>query len=124
MTRTLQPLTRLSGLVAAALLSTFLAAGAAGTAYAADLPRLPQPVVLSQGTDSPGAVKFDHGTHVDAAKPRCTGCHPGEFGILGRSAEKKAKTVTHARMEKGEACGACHGKQAFAFEDCTMCHAE
>jgi c(7)-type cytochrome triheme protein len=103
----------------------FLVAGSlAGTALADTLPRLPRPVLLPQGTDSPGAVKFDHASHVDAAKPRCASCHPALFGILGRSTEKKPKSVTHARMEKGEACGACHGKQAFAFEDCTMCHAQ
>jgi c(7)-type cytochrome triheme protein len=95
----------------------------AGAALA-DLPRLPPALQLPQGADSPGVVKFDHGTHVDAAKPACTTCHPGEFSILGRSAEKKAKAVTHERMEKGESCGACHGKQAFNFEDCTMCHAQ
>jgi c(7)-type cytochrome triheme protein len=96
----------------------------AGAALATDLPRLPPPVQLPVGGESPGAVKFDHSTHVDAASPRCTGCHPGEFSILGRSTEQKPKAVTHARMEKGEACGACHGKQAFNFEDCTMCHAQ
>ena len=39
------------------------------------------------------------------------------------SATKRVKAVTHAAMEKGESCGACHGKQAFNFDDCTMCHA-
>ena len=96
----------------------------AGAALASDLPRLPVPVQLPTGAESPGAVKFDHSTHVDAARPACTGCHPGQFSILGRSAEQKAKPITHARMEKGEACGACHGKTAFGLEDCTMCHAQ
>jgi c(7)-type cytochrome triheme protein len=27
-------------------------------------------------------------------------------------------------MEKGQSCGACHGKQAFGFDDCEMCHAQ
>jgi c(7)-type cytochrome triheme protein len=108
-------------LIRTAALAALLVAGAA---LANDLPRLPAPVQLPAGVESPGLVKFDHATHVDSAKPRCLGCHATEFGILGRSAEQKAKPVTHARMEKGEACGACHGKTAFDFQDCTMCHAQ
>lgn len=93
-------------------------------ALAADMPKLPQPVAMPQTGDSPGVVKFDHASHVDSAKPSCATCHPGNFSILGRSSERKAEAVTHARMEKGESCGACHGKAAFNFEDCTMCHAQ
>ena len=95
-----------------------------GTALADNLPRLPQPLPLQQSVDSPGVVTFRHDTHVDAAKPACTTCHPRLFSILGRSAEKRVRIVKHDAMEKGEACGACHGKKAFAFEDCTMCHAQ
>ena len=94
-----------------------------GAALADDLPRLPGKLVLPQGGESPGAVTFNHDMHVDTAKPTCVGCHPTLFSILGRSATKRVKVVTHAAMEKGESCGACHGKQAFNFEDCTMCHA-
>jgi c(7)-type cytochrome triheme protein len=104
--------------------ATLAALLVAGAALANDLPRLPSPVQLPSGVESPGLVKFDHSTHVDAAKPSCLGCHPTRFGILGRSAEQKPKAITHARMEKGEACGACHGKTAFDFQDCTMCHAQ
>ena len=33
--------------------------------------------------------------------------------------------ITHAAMEQqGDACGGCHGKAAFGFQDCTMCHAQ
>jgi len=95
-----------------------------GTALATGLPRLPPALQLPSGAESPGAVKFDHATHVDSARPSCITCHPGQFSILGRSAEKKQRAITHARMEKGEACGACHGKAAFDFQDCTMCHAQ
>jgi c(7)-type cytochrome triheme protein len=112
------------------LLGTLLAAGlGAGAALAADLPRLPQPVQLPQGDGSPGAVRFDHGTHVDASAPGCVGCHPGRFSILGRSQGAAAKgvlpvrKVTHDAMEAGASCGSCHGKEAFGFDDCTMCHA-
>jgi c(7)-type cytochrome triheme protein len=89
-----------------------------------DLPRLPKPLQLAQSKDSPGLVKFDHGSHVDYAKPACASCHPRLFGILGRSAQaRQERMITHATMEKGAACGACHGKAAFNFDDCTMCHA-
>jgi len=25
-------------------------------------------------------------------------------------------------MTKGAACGSCHGRKAFGFDDCTLCH--
>ena len=95
-----------------------------GSAFAADLPRLPHALQLPQGGESPGVVTFNHDMHVDTAKlaGSCTTCHPAAFSILGRSATKKVTAITHDGMKKGEACGACHGKQAFNFEDCTMCH--
>jgi c(7)-type cytochrome triheme protein len=95
-----------------------------GAALAENLPRLPQPLLLPQSGESPGVVTFRHDSHVDAAKPACTTCHPRLFSILGRSAEKRVRTVKHDAMEQGESCGACHGKKAFNFEDCTMCHAQ
>jgi c(7)-type cytochrome triheme protein len=110
-----------------------LAAAAAPAARAGDaLPRLPKAIELPQGKESVGKVTFNHDTHVDAAKPACLGCHPRAFSILGRSAAAKgaaappARPITHERMEKGEACGQCHGKgkAAFEFEDnCENCHA-
>jgi c(7)-type cytochrome triheme protein len=101
-------------------LSTLLLAG--GVALA-DLPRLPGELALPRSPDSPGLVAFRHESHVDEARPRCTGCHPQRFGILGQAAEARRPAVTHAAMEKGQACGACHGQEAFGFDDCTMCHA-
>jgi c(7)-type cytochrome triheme protein len=89
----------------------------------ADLPRLPPALKLAQSGDSPGVVTFNHDMHVETAKPACLACHPVQFGILGRSAAKGRPAVTHAAMEKGQSCGVCHGKTAFAFDDCTMCHA-
>jgi c(7)-type cytochrome triheme protein len=97
---------------------------AGGPALAGDLPRLPQALPLAQSKDSPGVVTFRHDSHVDAKKPSCATCHPKRFSILGRSADKAPAHVKHAAMEKGEACGGCHGKAAFGFEDCTMCHAQ
>jgi c(7)-type cytochrome triheme protein len=97
---------------------------AAAPVMADDLPRLPAARKLPQTGDSPGVVTFDHEMHVDPAKPACLSCHPRLFSILGRSAATRERTIRHAAMEKGEACGACHGKHAFGFEDCTMCHAK
>ncbi len=94
----------------------------AGAAAAKDLPHLPGALKLPQGGDSPGVVTFNHDMHLDSAKPSCVGCHSARFSIMGRSAAAKRPAITHATMEKGAACGACHGKAAFNFEDCTMCH--
>ncbi len=94
----------------------------AGSALARELPKLPAALALPQSPDSPGVVTFNHDMHVDGAKPDCIACHPRHFGILGRSAARKGPAITHATMEKGGACGVCHGKKAFNFEDCSMCH--
>jgi len=90
----------------------------------AELPRLPQELKMPKGGDSPGQVVFRHDSHVDAAKPSCVPCHPQRFSILGKTAEEKRPALTHATMEKGQACGACHGKAAFDFKDCENCHAK
>jgi c(7)-type cytochrome triheme protein len=96
----------------------------AGPALAADkLPRLPVALTFPQTGDSPGVVTFNHDMHVDSAKPSCLSCHPEGFSILGRSiSTTKRAPITHKAMEKGGACGSCHGKTAFNFDDCTMCH--
>ncbi len=94
-------------------------------ARAADLPRLPKALNLPMGEDSPGQVTFNHDSHVDAAKPSCTSCHPRPFPMLKGSALPKG-ALTHEKMDKGQDCGACHskGKSAFEFEDnCENCHA-
>ena len=103
---------------------TLLSLGAAvltsSLAFAA-LPKLPAALPLPQTGDSPGVVTFNHESHVDAARPDCTACHPKLFKILKRTARTP---ITHDRMTKeGQQCGACHGKTSFGFEDdCTMCH--
>jgi len=96
----------------------------AGGVALAELPRLPRDLPLVKSADSPGVVVFRHESHVDEARPACIACHPQRFSILGKAGEERRPAVTHAAMEKGQACGACHGKGAFGFEDCTMCHAQ
>jgi c(7)-type cytochrome triheme protein len=93
-------------------------------AAVADLPRLPKDLQLVRGADSPGQVVFRHDSHVDGARPDCVTCHPRRFSILGRSGGEPRPAITHAAMEKGQACGACHGKEAFGLDECGNCHAE
>jgi len=103
--------------IAAVLLGT-------GLALAYDLPRLPGDLTLKRGEGSPGQVTFSHSSHVDAAKPACLSCHPERFSMLGASSTEKRPAITHDRMGAGRDCGACHGKEAFGLDDCTMCHAK
>jgi c(7)-type cytochrome triheme protein len=97
---------------------------AVAAARAGDLPRLPKALSLPAGEDSPGQVIFNHDSHVDSAKPSCVACHPRLFPMLKGSALPKG-AITHDKMEKGQLCGACHGKgkTAFEFDDnCENCH--
>lgn len=107
-----------------AFLVVVLAALAIGGVAAAQdrLPKLPQAYTLPQTGDSPGAVTFNHASHVDPAAPNCTSCHPALFKILKPGAARDGKAITHDSMTKGGSCGACHGRRAFGFDDCTMCH--
>jgi len=97
---------------------------AAAPAIAQTLPKLPPDLTLPQSPDSPGKVVFSHQNHVGfQAKPDCTACHPRLAPILKPAAQAKRSPITHAKMEKGQACGACHnGKDAHGFEDCATCH--
>jgi c(7)-type cytochrome triheme protein len=91
---------------------------------AGSLPRLPQDKALPQGDGSPGVVTFSHVSHVDAARPDCTTCHPALFPIVKRTASSAAPAaIRHADMEKGKGCGSCHdGKSAHGLDDCGTCH--
>ncbi len=94
-----------------------------GAAIGQDLPKLPDALTLPQSGDSPGKVTFLHVSHL-GDRPNCTACHPKLFSIMKPAAGKPAadRKITHANMEKGRQCGACHGKTAFGFDDCTACH--
>jgi c(7)-type cytochrome triheme protein len=102
------------------LVVTVLAAGAAA---AQNMPKLPADIALQQSGDSPGKVVFSHQSHVSyQAKPDCTVCHPKLAPIVKAPKGAKRTPITHAAMLKGQACGACHGKDAHNFDDCTTCH--
>jgi c(7)-type cytochrome triheme protein len=100
-----------------------LAIAAVAGAGAQDMPKLPDGLAIAKSADSPGQVTFNHFTHVDAAKPDCTVCHPTPYSILGSKGGTRA-AMKHENFGKGEQCGSCHnGKKAFALEDdCTNCH--
>jgi c(7)-type cytochrome triheme protein len=94
----------------------------AGLGFAQNMPKLPPDLALTQTGDSPGKVVFSHQNHVGfQAKADCTACHPKLAPILKQKASARP-AITHQRMEKGQACGACHGKTAHGFDDCTTCH--
>jgi len=113
-----------SALRCAAVALIVAALGLAATAAAqSKLPKLPGPYTFAQTGDSPGKVTFNHVSHVDEAAPSCTSCHPKAFSILKAGATADGKPITHAAMDKGASCGACHnGKKSFGFDDCTLCH--
>jgi c(7)-type cytochrome triheme protein len=102
--------------VAAAVLAT-------GAVAAQNMPKLPVDITLQQSGDSPGKVTFSHTNHLSfQAKPDCTVCHPKLAPITKAPKGTRRAPTTHAAMLKGEACGACHGKTAHNFDDCTTCH--
>jgi c(7)-type cytochrome triheme protein len=106
-------------LVAVVLLGVFVA----GAAAAQNMPKLPADIALTQSGDSPGKVTFSHASHLSyQAKPDCTVCHPKLAPITKAAPGVKREPATHAAMLKGQACGACHGKTAHNFDDCSTCH--
>jgi c(7)-type cytochrome triheme protein len=96
----------------------------AGSVAAQNLPKLPADITLPQSADSPGKVTFSHQNHIGfQGRPDCTTCHPKLAPILGQKAQGKRGAITHDKMIKGQACGACHnGKDAHNFDDCSTCH--
>ena len=96
------------------------ALAAAASVVAQNLPKLPSDIALPQSGDSPGKVTFSHSSHVSfQAKPDCTVCHPKLAPIMK---DARRTPIKHEAMLKGQACGACHGKTAHGFDDCTTCH--
>jgi c(7)-type cytochrome triheme protein len=91
-------------------------------ALADGVDKLPKDYTFKQGDGSPGKVTFSHSSHVDVKQPGCTRCHPKLWKTLepGRTAD--GQPIQHAIMEKGGQCGACHGKGAFGFDSCDLCH--
>ena len=115
MTRRTTRAARLAGALALTFAATAALAGG-------KLHRLPADYAFPRGEGSPGVVTFSHASHVDEAKPACLTCHPRIFRITESGKTFDREPIQHARMEAGAACGACHGKAAFAFDTCDNCH--
>ena len=99
------------------------ATAAAATALAAGpLYRLPPDYAFPRSESSPGPVIFSHRSHVDDKRPSCVTCHPRVFRITETGRTSAREVIKHERMEAGGACGACHGKAAFGFDSCELCH--
>ncbi|MEI6223529.1 MAG: c(7)-type cytochrome triheme domain-containing protein [Deltaproteobacteria bacterium] len=103
-------------------LAVLAAVALAGTALAGGLDKLPPDFTFPPGDGSPGKVTFSHQSHVDVKKPGCTTCHPKLFKTLEKGATADGAPIRHAVMEKGGQCGTCHGKGAFGFDSCDLCH--
>jgi c(7)-type cytochrome triheme protein len=99
-----------------------IGAGLSPSAFGEGLRRLPADFSLQPSEGSPGKVTFSHASHVDSKKPACVTCHPGTFRILEPGMTANGERIRHAEMEKGRQCGACHGKAAFGFDSCDLCH--
>jgi len=82
---------------------------------AAKQPILPLDVELIPAEDPTYAVVFRHEPHTTWLS--CANCHPGIFQM-----KAGADTITMEKINRGEACGVCHGKVAFSAEACTRCH--
>jgi c(7)-type cytochrome triheme protein len=98
-----------------------LALATVGPEAAAQQLRVPRDLTY-EGGGGPGPVVFSHESHV-AYSEKCTACHIALFRIL-----QPTHQVTHADMDAGRACGACHNsKTAFPSSDpagCARCHGE
>lgn len=78
-------------------------------------------VDLATARDKRFAVTFGHAAHTRWLA--CASCHPRIFP-LGRGRAAPA-AFSMAAMEKGEACGACHGAVTFGVRgSCRRCHSK
>jgi c(7)-type cytochrome triheme protein len=64
-----------------------------------------------------GVIIFSHSKHT--VWNGCEVCHPEIFPSTSHGATK----YSMLQIAAGEACGACHGKVAFAIAECERCHA-
>ncbi len=66
-----------------------------------------------EGPDRMFDAIFPHSSHVTWLD--CQGCHPAVFRFLHKSTSMEA-------INRGEACGQCHGPVAFPATSCFRCH--
>lgn len=66
--------------------------------------------------DSEHRAVFSHAVHLEWSS--CQSCHPRRF-------PRTHEPITHAAMQQGRYCGACHGTVAFPMRSaCDRCHRE
>ena len=84
---------------------------------------LPAPYSFPPSEDSPGAVVFNHDSHVDPQAPACGTCHVTMFRI-NEAGMPVTGELTYERIHEGDLCASCHdGERTFAVEDdCSFCH--
>ena len=92
------------------------------TVEAGDL-SLPADFTFPTAAESPGAVVFSHGDHVDTSAPNCAICHDKSWSLVSPG-QPLTGSITHDRVHGKELCGACHdGERAFGVaDDCSGCH--
>ena len=85
--------------------------------------KLPADYDFPKGKQSPGAVRFSHGSHVDTRNPSCGPCHNGPFRLTV-AGQPVFGEMTEKRIHEGDLCASCHnGKAAFSVQDdCSACH--
>jgi c(7)-type cytochrome triheme protein len=85
--------------------------------------RLPEPFTFPPSSESPGAVTFDHESHVDASAPQCASCHASLFRI-NQPGRPVTGELTYESIHEGPLCASCHdGESAFDIQDaCDACH--
>lgn len=73
--------------------------------------------------NNPTEVIFEHRTHTDKHKVKCSSCH-GELFAMQRGVAEKSGKFTMASLDDGLFCGGCHnGKAAFSTTtNCQACH--
>ena len=88
------------------------------TTYEKDIEPLDLDIVFTINNDFPlPNVVFPHKPHTQWLG--CNNCHPSIFRMKAGS-----NPITMEAILKGEFCGRCHGKVAFAISDCTRCHSQ
>jgi c(7)-type cytochrome triheme protein len=71
--------------------------------------------ILMKNTQFMPWVKFPHDRHTKWLA--CSNCHPAIF-----AAKEHANPISMNKVLRGEYCGVCHDKVAFALFTCERCH--
>ncbi len=86
----------------------------AGLLGKAEMPVLDLDIIMKNTQFMPW-IKFPHNKHTKWLA--CSNCHPAIF-----EAKEHANPITMNKVLRGEFCGVCHDKVAFALFTCERCH--